>query len=242
MRRHIIRKGVWMGDYCFTYLKTPYAADFEKAFEIFNSFTKGIAEKWITGLSFDRHYSVDMHGNLIESNLKIRLNFVDFNKGKEKAEGIIEDLKKRKLIENKSKWENFGDLDIVKRATEVATKCACLLKEELDRDAYAKSTFLKNILLFELQFESLLLNKLGFQIDFQKYGPIGHVESIAPNCAEKLRDDFRDVDIDFLERFLHHFRNCMNINLKMEPTIKFELAYRKMLTDFARSKNQLKSA
>lgn len=216
-----------MGDYYFINLTTEYAIDFEKAFEIFNSFKRGNVEKWIVGSSFNRHYEQG------RSYLKIRLNFVDYERGKENAERIIEDLKSRNLIKNKSEWQKFGDLDVVKRATEIATKCSCFLKEELDRDANAKRAFLENMVDFALRFESIFLNKLGSPMDFQKYGPSENLESIASRCAERLKNDFKDVDIDFLERFFHHFRNCMNIGYNPELLIKIGLAYRKMLTDLA---------
>lgn len=221
-----------MGDYYYINLTTKYATDFEKGFEIFNSFTRGIVEKWIVGLSFNRY------SDQTESYLKIRLNFVDFEKGKENAKRIIEDLERRNLIATRSKWQKFDDPDIIKQATETATKCSCFLKEELDRDAWAKSAFLEKMLDFELRFESIFLNMLGFPMDFQKYGLSEKLEGIASRCAEKLNNDFKDVNIDFLERFLHHFRNCMNFGMEIEMYTKIELTYRKMLTDLARNKRK----
>jgi|GEM_PF-7029894 len=215
-----------MAGYLFVDLKTGLARDFNRAFEIYEHFTRGLSEGWLKGSSFSRYYDRGY------SRLRIRLEFIDVEKGKEEGEKIIAELRRKNLIQGSLPWQNFSDLEPVKRATEAATRCASCLRDELKRDREVSDAFAKKPIEFAIQFEALLLNKLGFEMDFQRYGLFGNLESIVAKCARDIGPGFMGADPDFLERFLHHFRNCMNYT---DQPVIFSLMYGKMLTDLAHS-------
>lgn len=203
-------------------LYTQHFQDWHRSFEILSSFLEASKQGWIKGYSFNRY-----SGDRPRAQLRVRFNFVDDDKGKERIEKIIDDMVSKDMIIGKDEWRNFIHSHSVIRATETATKCAFSFKNWMDRNPQAFKYYAQSVesrIRFMARYLMILLQQLEFRTYLEEY-PIGPnfmelIRDCATYCADEIRDDFQhDLDITFLERFIHHFLNCIFVNLQEEARI-----------------------
>ncbi len=214
-------------------LYTHFIHDWQRSFEIVNSFVEGLEQGWMVGYSYNMY-----SGDRPLSCITIRFNFVNEKVGKQNAERIINNLINRRLIVAKGEWSPFGVSPTVMRATEISTKCSFALKNWMDANSNVLSYYLgstQNKILFMSRFLTLLLRLLGFQSHLEEY-PIDEdmmnlIRSCAEYCAEQIRPDIpQELSIDFMERMIHHFLNCVHINLNEEQIVYSQIYHWKWLS------------
>lgn len=161
-------------------------------------------------------------------NIAVRFNFEKDVEGKQNIEKIVNNLIDKKLVDTKSEWSAFVTTPSVIKGTEISTKCAFAFIDWMNKN----STILNNYLgdsEFRINFTSrlilILLQNLGFRTHYENYplseDDIKIIRDCAEYCASQIREDFNQAfDVDFMERIIHHFFNCIYVDtIKEEPNI-----------------------
>lgn len=224
-------------------LYTEFVGHWQKSFEIVNSFVGRLDQTQLVGYSHNRYV-----GFFPIPYIAVRFNFAEDNEGKRLAEEIIDDLIERRLIVGKGEWEPFNASTSVRKATETSTKCAFAFKNWMDGNSEAANFYLQNPnakIQFMSRFLVLLLQQLDFQTHFEEY-PISPqfmnlIRACATHCAEQVRQALsEDLNIDFMERFIHHFLNCVHINLNEERAIHIVIQHWEWLASLVNNRSSYK--
>lgn len=174
-----------------------------------------------TGFSFNRYFGA---GTLL-SHMTVRFNFSDDQRGKELALEIAEDLKTNASIVAYSDWQPFGVSDDVKKGCEIASTIALEFRDWMNTHQEVFQYFWQNKIRFMSRFLLALLGELGFKASNYESYPISNIieriEELAQSCANSCRSEMpQSPNIDFMERFIHHFMNCILIDIgREEPAI-----------------------
>jgi len=222
-------------------LYTQFINDWQKSFEIVIAFIEGLNEGWMVGYSYNRY-----SGDRPLSHITVRFNFTDDDEGKRNVERIINDLTSRRLIVANGEWRAFERSVSVTKATEVSTKCALAFKNWMDRNPGALRYYTQspqNRIQFMARFLALLLQQLGFQTYHEQYpiAPdfINLIKDCATYCAEQVKQDFNhELDVDFMERVIHHFLNCVHINLNEEQYVYAQIRHWEWLGNLLDERSQ----
>ena len=95
---------------------------------------------------------------------------------------------------------------------------------------------------FMSRFVAVFLNNLGFKAVFEEYPLEERIEAIkicAKECSDSVKEDFnKPIDINFMERILHHFFNCVYIHSQHEQAVMGNLAYWQLLGNLIETKNK----
>lgn len=221
-------------------LYTQFVGDWQKTFEIVNSFLGKLDHRHISGHSFNRYSGLSPLPYLT-----MRFNFVNNTQGKHLVEKIADDLIERRLIVGKGEWQPFNVSSSVIKATETSTKVSLLFKDWLDENQEASGFYLQNQntrIQFMSRFLMIFLLQLGFHTSFEKY-PVSEqllnlIRACATHCSEQVREVFpQEPDIDFMERFIHHFLNCVHISLEAERVMNVQIKHWQWLNELISNRN-----
>lgn len=211
-----------------------------ESFEIINSFLQRIDRNLLLDFSFGR-YSGAPYPN---ARFEFRCNFSDDEQGKQKAEAILRALKEDGCITRFEDWVPFVRPISVIKGCEMATAWSLAFKEWMDShpqifDAYSNR---KSKVLFFVRFIPILLRSYGFEASLISHdidsSYLQKLCELADFCKSKCRYTLpTDPDVNFLERVLHHFLNCVHVNIENEEAnIRFYLMYVGWLDTLIRDK------
>ena len=202
--------------------------------------TAFLNQKGVNGYSYNAYYG----GSEIIAHITVRFNFENDDEGKKLVEEIVGNLIDKKLIVAKGEWAPFTTTPSVVRGTEIAAKCAFAFKNWMNVHGDMLQYYWgspQNRIQFMSRFLAILLAKLGFKTFFEDY-PLNHIieniKDCADTCSNQIKEEFKPpFDIDFMERVLHHFLNCVHVDtMQEEPIIHNQIAYWRWLGNLVESK------
>jgi hypothetical protein len=205
-------------------LYNEYVIDWNKSYEIVTSF---LNQKGVKGYSYNLYFG----GNELLAHIAVRFNFEKDEEGKQAIEKLIDNLIEKKLVTARGEWTPFMTTPSVVKGTEVATKCALAFMDWMNKNQEILKSYLNNPIEFTSRFLVILLQQLGFKGYFEEYpldsATIELIRDCAKHCSSQVKEDFsQKLDIDFMERVVHHFLNCIHIDTgRTEPAIRAQIAH-----------------
>lgn len=207
-------------------LYTPYFRDWSKTFEILENFNHLLKIGELSGFSFNRYSG----GARPRTQLRVRCKF-NSDADQQRVNALLSELIEKKLIFRQDDWTPFTASEQVAMAIELSTKCAFIFNDWLKANPNIMKTFLENQnykMSIYTRLDPLILRQLGFDAHYERYpmteSDLLSLEALSELCGEEIKDIFpNDVSITFLERFIHHFHNCIFMDNQIEMNVYLQL-------------------
>jgi|GEM_PF-6044940 len=215
-----------------TYLYAKVFSDkarlWKEGFEIINDFLERMDSNILLDFSFNRYF-----GPSQEAYFELRCNFSDDNEGKQQANEILEDYKNKGWTSRYEDWVPFIRFTSVIIGCEMGTALSLGFKEWMDsnqnifRDAYSSS---ERRIWFFSKFLPILLESYGFKVPFISHDMDDtyrrNLQDLADYCGTHCKYIMpTNLDVNFLERVLHHFSNCILLSLNEESAVYRSLLF-----------------
>lgn len=216
------------------------ATRWNEGFEVINTFLQRMNKTLLLDFSFNRYFGSPYPNARFE----FRCDFSNDDQGKQEAEAIIGGFIKDGWITRFEDWVPFVRLASVIKGCEMATAWSLALKEWMDRhpevfDAYSNKM---SKIQFFCRFIPILLQRYGFEAPFISHDAdsayLQKLHELADFCKIQCKYTMpTDLNVNFLERVLHHFLNCVLVDINEESSIKFNLMYVRWLDSLVRNRS-----
>ncbi|MFQ6055258.1 MAG: hypothetical protein ACE5KT_02370 [Methanosarcinales archaeon] len=164
--------------------------------------------------------------------VSVRLKFKNSKKedGLIAAKTVAHELKDEGLVECYCD-QPYSETPMVMAASELASKCALIIKEKVEE--YPQTTFIYNK--YKHEFVARFLSNFISNFGVSEYSPSPannelqrKVNEISALCTSKVKNEINEVQdfvqrdfISFNERFIHLFLNCLGFSYMDERNLFF---------------------
>jgi hypothetical protein len=214
------------------------AVEWKTGFELVQDFLKDFNTKLLIGFSFNRYF----RGNYIHPKFEFRCNFSSDEDGKKEAEKRLNSFKASNKVCHFDNWVPFQRRDAVIKSAEIASSWSITFFEQLIRSPDIASSFSADRMMFLSRFIPIILQEHGIDANLLTSDVddtyISRLRELSRVCKTSSNYPFpQKPSIDFLERVIHFFVNCVLSN-DVEGDVRFHLMWVNWLGNLSKRPEQ----